>query len=152
MFKKAYRIFFVLSISIVLGLPVAAQEAERSQLTIETADGETHEFEVELAETNAERAQGLMFRRSLEEGTGMLFLYPRSRRISMWMKNTFIPLDIIFIDEVGRIVRIAQRTIPESTASISSGGPAKAVLEVNAGVTQRLGIDEGDQVHHPDLQ
>lgn len=152
MFKKSYRILFVFSLSIVLSLPVAAQEAERSQLTIETAGGEIHEFEVELAETNAERAQGLMFRRSLEEGTGMLFLYPRSQRISMWMKNTFIPLDIIFIDEVGRIVRIAQRTIPESTASISSGEPAKAVLEVNAGVTQRLGIDEGDQVHHPDLQ
>ncbi|MFC4351476.1 DUF192 domain-containing protein [Fodinicurvata halophila] len=152
MFKKACKVFFTLSVIIILGLPVVAQEAERSQLTIETATGETHEFEVELADTNAERAQGLMFRRSLEEGTGMFFLYPRSQRISMWMKNTLIPLDIIFIDEGGQIVRIAQRTIPESTTSIPSGGPAKAVLEVNAGVTQRLGIDEGDQVHHPALQ
>lgn len=151
MLKNSYKIFFVFFISFVSGLPVAAQEDERGQLTIESANGETHEFKVELAETESERAQGLMYRRSLNEDSGMLFLYPRSRRTSMWMKNTFIPLDIIFIDEVGRIIRIAERTIPESTQSIPSGGPVKAVLEINAGVSERLGIAVGDQVYHPDL-
>ncbi|WP_026986250.1 DUF192 domain-containing protein [Fodinicurvata fenggangensis] len=148
--KRMYYLFFLFYlVTLPVGDVALSQAQEEEFLSIETETGEKHDFQVELATTNAERAQGLMYRRTLDEGTGMLFIYPRSQRISMWMKNTFIPLDMIFIDESGEIIRIAHRTVPESTQSIPSGGRAKAVLEINAGVSERLGIAKGDRVHHP---
>lgn len=147
--KIYYTLFLIVFISCPVGYPAVAQEQERQELLIETAGGERHGFQVELARTSSERAQGLMYRRSLDENAGMLFIYPRAQHISMWMKNTFIPLDMIFIDESGKIIRIAERTIPHSTQSIPSGGRAKAVLEINAGMSDRLGISEGDRVNHP---
>ena len=99
-----------------------------------------------LAVTSEQRAQGLMYRQRLPADAGMLFLYPAARPISMWMKNTAIPLDMLFIGDDGRILHIAERTIPGSTATISSMQPARAVLELNGGTAARLKIQVGDRV------
>jgi hypothetical protein len=121
---------------------------ETGEVSIETAGGRTHDFRVEIAATADQRAQGLMFRRQLAADAGMLFLFGASKERAMWMKNTLIPLDMLFIDEAGRIVRIEERTVPQSTRSIFSGGPVAAVLELNAGTASRLAIRPGDRVRH----
>ena len=108
-----------------------------------------HVFAVELAVTDEQRERGLMFRRSLPEGQGMLFKFEPEQVISMWMHNTYIPLDMIFIRGDGRILRIAENTKPESDNIISSGGPARGVLEVIAGTARKLGLAPGDRVAHP---
>jgi len=130
----------------LLAAPAPADEMDN--LVIETASGPV-QFTVELADTPDERAQGLMFRDALAPNAGMLFIYPRDQIISMWMKNTLIPLDMLFIGGDGRVLGIAERTVPLSLHSISSEGPARAVLEVNGGTAARHGIRPGDRVHHP---
>ena len=89
-----------------------------------------------------------MYRRDLAADAGMLFLYERAGRHSMWMRNTLILLDMLFIARDGRIVHIAQRTVPGSLETISSEGPVKAILEVNGGTAARLGLQPGDRVRH----
>jgi uncharacterized membrane protein (UPF0127 family) len=121
------------------------QTFERGQLAIETAGG-ARQFAVELAVTSEQRAQGLMYRQRMPADAGMLFLYPAVRPVSMWMKNTLIPLDMLFIGDDGRILHIAERTIPGSTATVSSMQPARAVLELNGGTAARLKIQVGDRV------
>jgi uncharacterized membrane protein (UPF0127 family) len=123
-------------------------ELPRSELLIESG-GERHHFEVELAETRAQMMHGLMFRTDLADDAGMLFSYPRPQPVAMWMKNTLIPLDMLFIDKDGAIIRIARWTVPLSLESIPSGGPVRAVLELKGGITERLGIEVGDRVIHP---
>ena len=108
-----------------------------------------HVFSVELAVTDEQRARGLMERRSLPEGHGMLFKFEPDQVIQMWMHNTYIPLDMIFIRGDGRILRIAENTTPLSDRVISSGGAARGVLEVIAGTARKLGIAPGDKVAHP---
>lgn len=103
---------------------------------------------VELALTPRQRAHGLMFREEMAPDAGMLFLFEREAPRSFWMKNTYLPLDILFIDRTGRIVSIAPDTVPLSEASIPSGAPAMGVLELNAGVAAALGIAPGDRVVH----
>ena len=103
---------------------------------------------MELAATGPALDRGLMYRRSLPFGQGMLFDFGSEQRITMWMKNTYLPLDMIFIGVDGRISRIAANTKPLST-SLSSGGRARYVLEVNAGAARKLGITVGDRVSHP---
>ena len=127
---------------------IKLQRFERDVLSIETADGQRHRLEVELALTGEQHAQGLMFRRSLAEDAGMLFLYSGAGVLSMWMKNTPVPLDMIFIAPDGRIVDIAERTVPYSLETVSSRFAASAVLEVNGGTVARLGIRPGDRVLH----
>jgi uncharacterized membrane protein (UPF0127 family) len=122
------------------------QTFERDRVVIETFEGTRHRFEVELALNGDQRAQGLMYRRRLADDAGMLFLYGREWPVSMWMKNTFIPLDMLFIAGDGRIVSIAERTVPQSLETISSGQPVAGVLEVNGGTVARLGIQPGDRV------
>lgn len=117
----------------------------QAPLSVESGSS-VHRFTVELALSPRQQAQGLMFRRRLAADAGMLFVYPTPRIITMWMRNTYIPLDMMFIGPDGRIVRIAERTRPMSTETISSGRPALAVLEVNAGTAARLGIRSGDRV------
>jgi uncharacterized protein len=117
--------------------------AELQPLEIASKKG-VHVFAVELASTPEEQAKGLMFRRELPEGQGMLFDFHREQPTSFWMKNTYIPLDMIFIRGDGRILRIAENT----EALVSSGGPVRAVLEVNAGTARKLGIAPGDRVAH----
>ena len=125
----------------------AARAGAPTPLVIETGTG-SHAFEVELAATEKQRRLGLMFRRKLAPNAGMLFDYVRSRPVAMWMKNTYIPLDMLFIAADGRVVNIAKRTVPHSLKSISSAGRVRAVLEVNAGTADRLGIVAGALVRH----
>ena len=99
--------------------------------------------------TPEQHATGLMFRRELPEGQGMLFDFKAEQPVSFWMKNTYISLDMIFIRGDGRILRIAEHTEPLSERLIHSGGPVRAVLEVIAGTAKKLGIGPGDRVAHP---
>lgn len=121
---------------------------EIATLEIRTRTG-SHRFAVEVARTARQHATGLMFRRRLAPDAGMLFLYRTSGPVTMWMKNTFIPLDMLFVAADGRIVRIAQRTVPHSIQTIPSGGPVISVLELNGGTAERLGIRTGDRIVHP---
>jgi len=139
---------------LVLGLLVAAFPAwaletfKTSELTILTAGG-PHKFTIELAITGPEREQGLMFRRSLAPDAGMLFDMDLPTNITMWMKNTFIPHDMLFLDPAGRIVDIHERAVPQSTDIISTRAPARYVIELNGGTAERLGIKIGDRVTSP---
>ena len=108
-----------------------------------------HAFSVEMAVNDAERAKGLMYRKELPEGRGMLFDFQREQEVSFWMQNTYISLDMLFIRGDGRILRIAENTEPLSTRIISSGGPVRAVLEVIGGTARKLGLAPGDRVAHP---
>ena len=119
----------------------------RSKLRVVTKSGK-HEFIVEIAVTDRQHAQGLMFRQSLAKNAGMLFDYKVPTSITMWMKNTFIPLDMIFIGNDGRVINVVQRAIPFSENVISSLGKARGVLEVNGGTASRLGIMPGDKILH----
>jgi len=121
---------------------------ERSQLDIKTAGGR-HTFDIELALTQAQQTQGLMFRRQMAPDAGMLFYHRRDTVATMWMRNTFLPLDMLFAAADGRIVRIVERTVPQSLTIISAGQPVRAVLEVNAGTVRRLGVKPGDRLIHP---
>ena len=123
----------------------AAQPAATIPLTIATAHG-TRRFAVEVARTPAEQERGLMFRRSLPAHGGMIFPMDPPRPASFWMKNTLIPLDIIFIRADGTIVRVAANAVPESLALIESGEPVAAVLELAGGKARALGIHADDRV------
>ena len=125
-----------------------ARAASMQPLEIATKAG-VQVFSVEIATTDKERETGLMYRKELPDGKGMLFDFSPEQQISMWMKNTYISLDMIFIRADGRILRIAENTEPMSTKIISSGGLAKGVLEVIAGTAQKYGIAPGDRVAHP---
>ena len=129
----------------------SAQAADTQSLEIVSKTG-VHVFSVEFAKTDAEREKGLMFRKELPEGRGMLFDFDSEREIAMWMKNTYIPLDMIFIRNDGTISRIAENTTPLSERIIPSVGPVRAVLEVIGGSTRKLGIAPGDKVAHPLFQ
>jgi uncharacterized membrane protein (UPF0127 family) len=133
-----------------LGLLAGGQSiaADKSVLEIATRTG-VHSFTVEVVDNDADRAKGLMYRKSLPEGTGMLFDFQREQDVSFWMQNTYIPLDMIFIRADGRILRIAENTVPMSTEQVPSRGPVKGVLEVIAGTARKLGIAPGDRVAHP---
>jgi uncharacterized membrane protein (UPF0127 family) len=120
----------------------------RQSLEIATAGG-TRTFFVELAKTRPELDRGLMYRRSLSAGRGMLFDFGSVQPIAMWMKNTYVPLDMIFIGADGRVRRIAANARPHSTKIIPGGDGVRYVLEVRAGTTRRLGIAIGDRVSHP---
>lgn len=117
-------------------------------LTIVTASGE-HRFQVEVARTDEQRARGLMFRRFMPEDRGMLFDFKTEQPVMMWMRNTFIPLDMIFIARDGRVINVAENTEPMSERTIPSAAPAFAVLEVNAGVARKIGLKAGDRISHP---
>jgi uncharacterized membrane protein (UPF0127 family) len=134
-----------------LAFPAAGRGAELSKapLSIRTADGIEHRFTVELASTEPEREQGLMFRTTLAPDAGMLFDFKEVEPVVMWMKDTNLPLDMLFIAKDGRIIRIAERTVPFSLTMISSGGAVLGVLELNGGTAARLKIKPGDLVIHP---
>lgn len=126
----------------------AVRAAELQTVEIATKSG-VQVFTVEVATTEEEKRTGLMYRKELADGRGMLFDFSPEQEVAMWMKNTFIPLDMIFIRADGRILRIAENTVPQSTAIISSRGLAKGVLEVIAGTAKKYGIAPGDRVAHP---
>ena len=124
---------------------------DNSVLTIVTPHA-SHIFLVEVAISVFDRQQGLMGRRSMPQNWGMLFDFKHPQKVHMWMKNTNIPLDMLFIDEKGKIGAIAKNTVPHSTDIISSPHPARAVLELNAGTISRLNIKVGDRVIHQIFQ
>lgn len=129
------------------GSPHAAR-LEVSELAVEGSSGSLL-FTVEVADTPAERATGLMFRRRLGSDEGMLFDFGEARPVSMWMKDTYLSLDMLFIAADGRIVRIVERTTPLSITPIPSIAPVRAVLELPAGTVAASGIRRGDRVRHP---
>jgi len=122
--------------------------AELKTLEIASKSG-VHVFAVEIADTDASREKGLMFRKSLPEGQGMLFDFHEEQPVGFWMQNTYIPLDMIFIRGDGSILRIAENTEPLSTRIIPSGGPVRAVLELIGGSARKFGIAPGDKVAFP---
>ena len=128
----------------------SALAGEKGTIVFKTETGE-HSFDIEVMTTMAERAKGLMFRRSLPAKSGMLFVYDRPQAATMWMKNTYIPLDMVFIAEGGEVHRIEANTEPFSTAIISSEGDIIAVLELNAGEAARIGLKRGDRAIFPGL-
>lgn len=132
--------------------PQAASAASAQQtllpVTIRTAAGE-RQFRVEVARTPDEQAQGLMHRTSLPDDGGMIFPFDPPRPASFWMKNTVIPLDMIFIRADGTIARIAENTVPYSLTGVTSGEPVVAVLELAGGKSSEMGIAEGDRVSWP---
>jgi uncharacterized membrane protein (UPF0127 family) len=134
-----------LSFALLLVPAVPASAADLQTLEIASKSG-VHVFQVELATTPEEQERGLMFRRELPQGQGMLFDFHVEQPVSFWMKNTYIPLDMIFIRGDGRILRIAENTDPLSEKLIPSGGAVRAVLEVIGGTAKKLAITAGDRV------
>lgn len=141
-------------------LPASAQNrALEAQLGLEAKGGlepleiitstGAHRFSVEEARTEAQRERGLMFRRSMPEERGMLFSFASERPIAMWMKNTYLPLDMVFIGKNGKVVGLAENTEPLSEKIIPSGAPAFSVLELNAGAAAKISLKIGDIVRHP---
>jgi uncharacterized protein len=130
------------------GLGAGVRAATFEPLEIVTKTG-VQVFSVEVAKTEQEKETGLMYRKELADGKGMLFDFTPEQQVSMWMKNTYISLDMIFIRADGRILRIAENTEPLSTRTILSQGPAKGVLEVIAGTAKKYGIAPGDRIGHP---
>lgn len=124
----------------------AQPELPKDKLVIVTRDGVSHEFQVEMALTSDQQTVGEMFRTSVPENGGMLFDWGRPRESQMWMRNTLVPLDMVFIEQSGRIRAIAENTVPQSLAMIDSRGPVRATLELQGGVTAKLGIRVGDMV------
>src|ERR1700688_3923533 len=144
MHASRWTAFLLLGLLIATG-PVRPASPQASQQVLEIASKTgVHAFSVEIADNDADRARGLMFRKELPEGKGMLFDFKSEQDVSFWMQNTYIPLDMIFIRSDGRILRIAENTVPLSTRMIPSGGPVRAVLEVIGGTAKKLGIAARD--------
>lgn len=113
--------------------------------------GGQQRFTVEVADDGAERAQGLMFREAMPSSAGMLFVYDAPQRAAFWMKNTLIPLDMIFADETGRVRRVHSNAVPGDTTPIEGGEGIRFVLEINGGLAARMGIAEGAELRHPSI-
>lgn len=128
-------------------LASTAYAQEFTPLTISSGET-THEFQVELADEPDERSQGLMFREELAADKGMLFTYPAVQPTAVWMKNTMISLDLLFLADDGKVLAIAKNAVPYSLREIDPGFNVKGFLEVQGGLTDKLGIKTGDVVRH----
>ena len=137
-------------LALFLSAAAAAADCEPGRVDLRGDWGQAS-FAVELADDPAERARGLMHRERLATGRGMLFVYEEPRRASFWMRNTLIPLDMIFLDPEGRVTRIHENAVPLDETPIDGGDNVLAVLEINGGLARRIGIDEGTQMRHPAL-
>jgi uncharacterized protein len=120
-----------------------------STLMLQTETGVTSRFTVEVADDGAERAQGLMHRARMPLAAGMLFVYDHPGRVSFWMENTLIPLDMLFADPTGRVLHVHENAVPLDRTPIRGGDNIKYVLEINGGLARRMGIDEGALIAHP---
>ena len=150
------RVFFVLLAVLVTACLPEKTNGSKNEIVFEKQilpvirQGRSEiELTVEIADTNAKRARGLMYRPELADRSGMLFLFPVRKRISMWMANTIVPLDMIFIDEYGKVREIIENTVPFSHDEIISADSVSAVLEIKAGQSKRLNIRSGDVIIHP---
>jgi uncharacterized protein len=130
---------------------VLAACADNTKATLVTANG-NFVFNIELAQTSEERAQGLMFRQTLAKDAGMLFDFGEEREVAFWMRNTFIPLDMIFIAADGEIKSIHENARPQDPTSIPSGFPVRFVLEIPGGRSREIGLAVGDRLEHPLVQ
>jgi hypothetical protein len=145
-FRLAAAFAFALVFAALVG--VTAQRAEADSLEIVTSTGR-HPFQIEIANNDATRERGLMDRRYMAADHGMLFEFDREAPVAFWMKNTYIPLDMIFIAPSGVVTHIAADAEPLSERVIPSGGPCVAVLELNGGTAASIGLKVGDKVHYP---
>jgi len=149
------RWFAALAVA-ALAAMIVSGDAEASALRVEpvalVSETGRHIINAEIADTPQTRATGLMFRRDLAADAGMLFIYDDPQNITMWMKNTYISLDMIFADARGQIISIARDTEPFSTDIIEAGGAAKVVLEVPAGTARRLKLKRGDRLDHSSVK
>ena len=149
--RRSLLVVAVLAVAFCVTPPAArAQLATfgKSELTIDTAAGKQH-FTIEEAKTNQQMMQGLMYRQAMAADAGMLFEYDHPQPVSFWMKNTFIPLDMLFIGADGTVLDIHERAVPLSLDAIATDKPVLGVLELNGGTVSRLGIKRGDRVEHP---
>jgi uncharacterized membrane protein (UPF0127 family) len=149
---RVWSVFGIVSMLflLVISAPVFAQPQPtlpQSDLVIWTEKG-PQKFRVELADNDTSRAKGMMFRTTMAPDAGMLFDFKQEQMASFWMRNTLIPLDMLFIKADGTILNIHQRAIPKDETGINSAGPVRAVLELNGGTSSRLGIRAGDRVQH----
>ncbi|MCW9043762.1 MAG: DUF192 domain-containing protein [Pseudopelagicola sp.] len=132
-------------------LPSLAGDACRDDRVSLRGDwGEAH-FRVEVADDAQERARGLMMRETLSQGAGMLFVFDETRPVSFWMKNTLIPLDMLFVDEAGVVTHLHHNAVPGDLTQIPSGGPVQFVLEINGGLARKLGISAQSEMRHPSI-
>ncbi|MBD9455168.1 DUF192 domain-containing protein [Rhizobium sp. RHZ02] len=136
-------LFFILAVPALSQQPITF---DTEPLIIQTASGKRLNFIVEIADTNEQRQRGLMYRKDMAEDAGMIFDFGVSRRVQMWMENTILPLDMLFVDSTGTIRNIKQNAVPYSEDIIDSMTEVKYVIELNAGVTAKLGIKPGDKV------
>lgn len=145
-----YGLLGLLVLVIALAFASATAESktlQTEQLVLKTGGGD-HKFTVEIAESASEQAVGLMFRTSMAADRGMLFIYDKQQPVAMWMKNTYISLDMVFITEKGVVHHVVHNTVPQSLKTIESNGKVLAVLELNAGTADRIGLKPGDTVVH----
>lgn len=134
--------------TVIAGAAQAACPEGRLQLR---GDWGTARFRVEIADTPAERSQGLMHREEMAAAAGMLFVYERPQRVSFWMENTLIPLDMIFMDETGTVAHIHENAVPLDRTPIPGGDDIQYVLEINGGLAASLGITVGSEMLHPSV-
>ena len=144
--------FFMLSPSADDSVPEVKFHPQDLMVTIKTKEDKTYRFDVDLALTPGQQEKGMMHRASMPETSGMLFIFNNSKYRTFWMKDTLIPLDIIFIEEDGRIDHIHSMAEPLDRSFITSGRDSWAVLEINGGLSDKLGIKEGDIVYHPNFR
>jgi len=141
----------ILSLCVTAPMAAPAQAACRSDQLEVRWDGGQARFSVEVADDDAERARGLMFRESMPRSAGMLFVYENPRRAQFWMKNTLIPLDMIFADDRGVVTRVHSNAVPKDLTTIDGGDGVRFVLEINGGLAKRLGIGPGAEMRHPSI-
>lgn len=149
-FRLISPVFFSVLVLIIAGcLPASDAEKGLEDLIIRTAEGKEIAYQVEIANTDESRRLGLMYREFMPENQGMVLAFDTPRDASIWMKNTYIALDLIYIDKDGKIAYLHKDAIPHDTTSIRSGRQIKAVLEVNANQIEKQGLKIGDLVIHP---
>ncbi|GAU84809.1 DUF192 domain-containing protein [Bosea sp. BIWAKO-01] len=148
-FPAACLALLLLALTPVMAFAQQAAPATGLETLAIVGSGQRHVFQVEVMRTPDQRARGLMHRNYMPPDRGMLFDFGRVEPVAMWMQNTFIPLDMLFIRADGTVVRIAAQTEPLSTRTIPSGEPVLSVLEINGGIAAKLGIKPGDKVEHP---
>ncbi len=138
-----------LAVAVLLVLAGAAQaDCAADRVDLRGPWGQAR-FAVEIADTVQSRARGLMHREQMPRGAGMLFVYDRPQTVSFWMRNTLIPLDIIFMDDTGTVARVHADAVPLDETAIPGGGNIKFVLEINAGLAGAFGIAPGTELRHP---
>ena len=146
-FRKAAFAFCLF----VMGVQQAAAECRPDQVEVRGPGGQAR-FTVEVADDDAERSRGLMFRESMARSAGMLFVYESPRRAQFWMKNTLIPLDMIFADDRGIVTHVHANAVPQDLTTIDGGEGVRFVLEINGGLAKRLGIVPGSELRHPAIE